>query len=160
MLCVLNKQRSSLPQFSFASAGALLALWLTRFQWIKDRLFEFIACGAVAIHFLWLAAVPIVGEAITVYVGLLPINLMLTFLVSGLMFRWARWIAIGAGGLYSVALFLQHPEPLAPNFYMIIAGVYAGFAAYVAERARRDAATADADELPATRGAPARTPAV
>ena len=122
-----------------ASIGALTALGLTYTDWVKRNLFEFIACGAVAIHLIWLASTTIIGDLITAYTGLLPINLMLTFLVSGLMFRWAKWIAAAAALAYSFALHYFHPEPLAPTFYMIIAGIYAGFAAYVAEKARRDA---------------------
>ncbi|MEL7465801.1 MAG: adenylate/guanylate cyclase domain-containing protein [Pseudomonadota bacterium] len=121
-----------------ASIGALTALALTFTPWAQRNLFEFIAGGAVAIHMIWLAATPIIGDLITAYTGLLPINLMLTFLVSGLMFRWAIWVAAAAAVAYTIALYSFHPSPLAPSFYMVIAGVYAGYAAFMAERARRD----------------------
>ena len=124
---------------AMASLGALGALAITYTAWAERYLYQFIAVGAILIHCIWLISTPIIGDLITAYTGLLPINLMLTFLVSGLMFRWARWVALAAAGAYSLALLSFHPSPLAPIFYMVIAGVYAGFAAFVAERARREA---------------------
>lgn len=122
-----------------AAVGMLVAWWLTRTPWVGRNLQLFIGVGACLIHVLWLISVPIVGPRISEYVGVLPINIMLTFLVSGLMFRYARWIALIAAFAYAAALIWQHPAPGAPNLYLVLAGLYAGFAAYVAERARRDA---------------------
>ena len=119
--------------------GMLGAWWLTRTAWVRANLQMFIGIGASLIHVVWLVTVPIVNERIVEYVGVLPINIMLTFLVSGLMFRWARWVALGAALAYSVALIGFHPAPGAPILYLLLGGLYAGFASYVAERARRDA---------------------
>ena len=120
-------------------AGMLGALWLTYAERVQARLFDFIAAGCAATHLVWLSVVPIIDDRIADYTGVLPINLMLTFLASGLMFRRARWIALAAACAYSAALFWKHEAPHPPVLYMLIAGVYAAFAAYVAEQARRDA---------------------
>lgn len=122
-----------------AAIGMLGAWWLTHTSWVKAHLQRFIGIGACLIHVVWLVTVPILGPQIADYVGVLPINIMLTFLVSGLMFRWARWIALGAAIAYAGALLWQHEAPVAPILYLVLSGFYAGFASYVAERARRDA---------------------
>lgn len=121
------------------AVGMLIAWWLTRTAWVQQNLQTFIGIGASLIHVVWLVTVPIVGERIVEYVGVLPINIMLTFLVSGLMFRWARWVALFAGFAYCFALIAVHPAPGAPILYLLLGGLYAGFASYVAERARREA---------------------
>lgn len=122
-----------------AAVGMLGAWWLTRTEWVQNNLQLFIGIGASLIHVIWLLTVPIVGERISEYVGVLPINIMLTFLVSGLMYRWARWIALGAAFAYAFALIGAHPAAGPPILYLVLAGLYAGFAAFVAERARREA---------------------
>ena len=119
--------------------GMLGAWWLTRTKWVQENLQKFIGIGASLIHVVWLVTVPIVNERIVEYVGVLPINIMLTFLVSGLMFRWARWVALGAAFAYAIALISYHPAAGAPILYLVLGGLYAGFASYTAERARRDA---------------------
>lgn len=121
------------------AVGMLIAWWLTRTAWVQQNLQTFIGIGASLIHVVWLVTVPIVGERIVEYVGVLPINIMLTFLVSGLMFRWARWVALFAGFAYCFVLIAVHPAPGAPILYLLLGGLYAGFASYVAERARREA---------------------
>ena len=121
------------------AVGMLGAWWLTRTAWVQQNLQLFIGIGASLIHVIWLITVPIVDDRIVEYVGVLPINIMLTFLVSGLMFRWARWVALGAALCYSVALLVYHPAAGAPILYLVLGGLYAGFASYIAERARRDA---------------------
>ena len=133
-----------------AALGLLGALWATRLDWVQAHLQVFIGLGLVLVHAFWLASVPVIGERITDYVGVLPINIMMTFLVSGLMFRWARLIAVAASLAYAAALLAAHPSPAAPILYLVVSGVYAGFAAYVAERARREA-WADAQVLDAER---------
>lgn len=122
-----------------AAIGMLAAWWYVRSGRADRVLQKFLIIGAIAIHMIWLISVPIIGERITDYVGVLPINIMLTFLVSGLMYRWARWVALWATMAYAAALIWQHPSPVAPIIYMVVTGIYAGFAAFVAERARREA---------------------
>lgn len=135
---------------SVVSVGMLFGIALTYTAAIRRNLQLFIGVGTVGIHVVWLITVPIVGPGIADYVEVLPINIMLTFLVSGLMFRWARWVALAATVAYTGALLWQHATPLAPLFYMVVSGFYAGFAAYVAERARREA-WADTDALAAAK---------
>ncbi|MEM1300907.1 MAG: adenylate/guanylate cyclase domain-containing protein [Pseudomonadota bacterium] len=123
-----------------AAALGMLGAWaLTGTRWVQENLQLFVGVGTVLIHMIWLATVPIVESRIDVYQGVLPINIMLTFLVSGLMFRWARWVALAATLAYMLALNAYLPAPEAPVLYLLLAGLYAGFAAYVAERARREA---------------------
>ncbi|MEM7745874.1 MAG: adenylate/guanylate cyclase domain-containing protein [Pseudomonadota bacterium] len=123
-----------------ASLGMLGALVLTWTASVQRHLQTFIAVGTCLLHCMWLISVPIVGPGIAEYTGVLPINIMLTFLVSGLMFRHARIVAIGAAAAYAAALAWQLGDAaLAPIFYLTLAALYAGFAAYVAERARREA---------------------
>lgn len=122
-----------------AAIGMLGAWFLTGTRWVRENLQLFVGIGAVLIHVIWLATVPIVETRIEMYQGVLPINIMLTFLVSGLMFRWARWVALGATLAYVLILQAYLDAPEAPVLYLVLAGLYAGFAAYVAERARREA---------------------
>ncbi|MEM7270942.1 MAG: adenylate/guanylate cyclase domain-containing protein [Pseudomonadota bacterium] len=119
--------------------GMLGALLMTYVPQVQDRLTEFIFAGSAATHLVWLTAAFAIGERITDYVGVLPINLMLTFLVSGLFFRHAVWIALASAAAYAVTLYLLIPGWLPPTLFMLIAAVYAGIAAYLAEKARRDA---------------------
>ena len=122
-----------------AAIGMLGALALTRTQWVQTHLQLFIGTGTVLIHLIWLATVPIVEARIGAYQGVLPINIMLTFLVSGLMYRFARWVALGATFAYALALSSVLASAGPAILYLLLAGLYAGFAAYVAERARREA---------------------
>lgn len=123
-----------------AATGMAAALALTWTAWVQRNLQAFITVGACLVHCIWLVSVPIVGPGIAEYTGVLPINIMLTFLVSGLMFQRARFVAAGAAVAYSAALAWQLGEAaLAPIFYLALSALYAGFAAYVAERARREA---------------------
>ena len=120
------------------AGGIVAAWWATRLPWVQSHLQVFIAAGLVLVHGFWLASVPIIGDRITDYTGVLPVNIMMTFLVSGLLFRWARLVAFGATAAYAAALIAAHPSPAAPILYLVVSAVYAGFAAYVAERAWRE----------------------
>ena len=122
-----------------AAIGMLIAWRLTALDWVQRNVQTFIGIGATLIHGVWMVSVPIIGERIYEYDGVLPINIMITFLVSGLMFRFARWVALGATVAYTAVLLSMHPAPVAPILYIVVSGIYAGFAAYVAERARREA---------------------
>ncbi len=133
-----------------AALGTIVALWMTRLEWVKAHLQIFIACGLLLVHAFWLASVPVIGDRIDEYDGLLPINIMMTFLVSGLLFCWARLLGLFAAAAYALTLLAAHPAPAAPILYLALASVYACFAAYVAERARREA-WADAQVLDAER---------
>ena len=93
----------------FAVALGLLinaAVLKTRFA--QAHLTGFLAIGAIAVHLIWLVNVPHVGAHLPSYTGVLPINVMLTFLLSGLMFRRAIWVVAGALVAYSTALLLNH----------------------------------------------------
>ncbi len=124
----------------FAVALGLLinaAVLKTRFA--QAHLTGFLAIGAIAVHLIWLVNVPHVGAHLPSYTGVLPINVMLTFLLSGLMFRRAIWVVAGALVAYSTALLLNHPDPLPSIIYLTIASMFAGFGGYAVERAKRDA---------------------
>ena len=119
--------------------GLLGALWLTWRPEIQANLQTFITAGATGIHVIWWVTLVLVEDRIASYDGVLQVNILLTFVVSGLMFRWACKIAVAAAMAYVVGLLLHHPDALKPILYLVITVVYAGFAAYVAERARREA---------------------
>ena len=131
-----------------AAIGMLIAWWMTRLPIVRGNLQRFIMIGACLNHCLWLVSVPMMGERIVDYTGVLPINIMVTFIVSGLMFRYSVYVGVAAIVVYSATLLALHPAPVAPILYMVVGSVYAAFAAYVAERARREA-WADAEALEA-----------
>ena len=131
-----------------AAIGMLVAWWMTRLPVIQANLQRFIMVGAALNHVLFLISVPMMGDRIVDYTGVLPINVMVTFIVSGLMFRYSVYVGAGAIAAYMTTLVLLHPTPVAPILYLVVGSVYAGFAAYVAERARREA-WADAQALDA-----------
>lgn len=131
-----------------AAIGMLVAWWLTRLDWVQANLQRFILIGASLNHCLFLISAPLMGDRIVDYTAVLPINIMVTFIVSGLMFRYAVYVGVGAILVYSTELIALHPSPVAPIVFMIIGSIYAAFAAYVAERARREA-WADAEALEA-----------
>lgn len=119
--------------------GLVAAAALTYLRPVRRNLQGFILCGTVLLPLVWLATVQAAGAQVAQYVGVLPINLMLTFLVSGLMFAHARWIGLGAAAVYVSSLATHLDDPGAAIFYLLVMGLYAGFAGYVAERARREA---------------------
>jgi class 3 adenylate cyclase len=131
-----------------AAFGMLIAWWMTRLDWVKANTQMFILVGASLNHCLFLVSVPIMGERIVDYTGVLPINIMVTFIVSGLMFRFSVYVGAAAVVAYTLVLLNLHPSPVAPILYMVVGSVYAGFAAYVAEQARREA-WADSEALEA-----------
>lgn len=122
-----------------ASLGMVAAWKLTFYPAIQRNLQMFIAVGAGLMHLTWLLTAVIVGERITEYVGMLPINIMMTFLVSGLLVRKAVWVALAAAVAYILVLIWLHPAPAAPILYVAISGLLAGIAGFVSERARREA---------------------
>ncbi|MEO1493170.1 MAG: adenylate/guanylate cyclase domain-containing protein [Pseudomonadota bacterium] len=119
--------------------GLLGALWLTWRPEIQANLQGFITLGATATHVVWWVTLLLVEEKIASYDGVLQLNILLTFLVSGLMFKRACKVALGATAAYVAGLLLYHPDAMKPILYLVITVVYAGFAAFVAERARREA---------------------
>ena len=131
-----------------AAVGMLVAWWMTRLDWVQQNLQMFIMVGASLNHVLFLMSIPFMGDRIVDYTGVLPINIMVTFIVSGLMFRYSLKVGIVAILIYIAVLYGLHPAPVAPILYMVVGSVYAGFAAYVAERARREA-WADGEALEA-----------
>jgi class 3 adenylate cyclase len=114
-------------------------IFMLRLPVVQHHLFSFIGTGAIAIHLLWFASVPIIGDQISEYSGVPPINLLLTFLISGLLFRQAIWIGAAAALGYTAVFLLTMQASIAPVIYLLISGGYAGFATFIAERARRDA---------------------
>ena len=88
---------------------------------------------------IWLSTLPVLGDKIVHCVAILPMDIMLIFLISGLMFCWARWVTGGVVLAYSAELVLLHPAPLAPIFFMVTSELNAGFAAFVVERAGHEA---------------------
>ncbi|MEM8698859.1 MAG: adenylate/guanylate cyclase domain-containing protein, partial [Pseudomonadota bacterium] len=104
------------------------------------KLQYWIAGGLVAVHALWLVSTPLMAQNFVQYLGVLPVNILLTFIVSGLMFRHARWIGGAAALTYAGVILSSYPgAPWGPLFYLMVLSFYAAYAAYVAERARREA---------------------
>ncbi|MEM7508153.1 MAG: adenylate/guanylate cyclase domain-containing protein [Pseudomonadota bacterium] len=104
------------------------------------KLQYWIAGGLVLVHGVWLISTPLMAKNFVQYLGVLPVNILLTFIVSGLMFRHARWIGGVAAIAYATVIAEFYPsEPYGPIFYLMVLSFYAAYAAYVAERARREA---------------------
>ncbi|MEL6476973.1 MAG: adenylate/guanylate cyclase domain-containing protein [Pseudomonadota bacterium] len=104
------------------------------------KLQYWIAAGLVVVHGLWLLSTPLMAQNFVQYLGVLPVNILLTFIVSGLMFRHARWIGGAAALAYAWVILAFYPgPPWGPLFYLMVLSFYAAYAAYVAERARREA---------------------
>ncbi|MEM0943914.1 MAG: adenylate/guanylate cyclase domain-containing protein [Pseudomonadota bacterium] len=134
-----------------AIAGLMLgaAAWL--FWAGRPRHLQVWIMGAVtALHISWLIATPAMRGHFDEYLGVLPVNMLMTFIVSGLMFQYARWIGLGAAIAYGTVIVLFYSkQPYGPIFYLMVLSFYAAYAAYVAERARREAWSLLQNVLPA-----------
>lgn len=108
-------------------------------HWIQRHFFAALSVGAAFIHLIWLANVPHLEEHISDYTGVLPVNMMLTFLLSGLIFRRAVWVAGMAFIAYGVALMANHPDPLPAMVYLAMSALFACYGGYAWECAKRDA---------------------
>lgn len=107
---------------------------------VPANLQYWIAGTLVVIQSLWLLATGIVVSRFGDYLGIMPVNILMIFIVSGLMFRHARWIGVVVMLTYcAVIIAAYNGAPLGPIFYLLVLGIYAAYAAYVAERARREA---------------------
>ncbi len=106
-----------------AAIGMLVAWWMTRLPVIQAILQRFIMVGAALNHVLFLISVPMMGDRIVDYTGVLPINVMVTFIVSGLMFRYSVYVGAGAIAAYMTTLVLLHPTPVAPILYLVVGSV-------------------------------------
>ena len=122
------------------AAIILIGLGLLLVRKRPESLQIWIAGGLILIHGVSLVSTPLMEGNFVQYLGALPVEILLTFIVSGLMFRHARWIGGGAAIAYGFVIYEFYPsEPWAPIFYLAVLSVYAAYAAYIAERARREA---------------------
>ena len=64
------------------AAGLILNAAVLKTRFAQRHLAAFLALGAIAVHLIWLVNVPHVGAHLPSYTGVLPINVMLTFLLS------------------------------------------------------------------------------
>ncbi|MEM1275763.1 MAG: adenylate/guanylate cyclase domain-containing protein [Pseudomonadota bacterium] len=122
------------------AAGMLgAAAWLY-FGERPRRLQIWIMLAVTLIHVAWLLATPAMLGHFNEYLGLLPVNMLMTFIVSGLMFQYACWLGLAAALAYAaMILSFYQGQPYGPIFYLMVLTLYAAYAAYIAERARREA---------------------
>ncbi|MEM9045691.1 MAG: adenylate/guanylate cyclase domain-containing protein [Pseudomonadota bacterium] len=128
-----------------AARLAIAAGMLSAAAWLHlggqaERLQFWIVLGVSLIHLAWLVATPAMHGHFNEYLGILPVNMLITFIVSGLMFHYARWVGLIAAFAYggTIATFYDG-QPYGPIFYLMVLTIYAAYASYVAERARREA---------------------
>ena len=137
-LDLFHAEEMTLDRIAVAG-GMLAAASIIRSTWAQRNFFAFLTAGALLSNLIWLGAALQIGEQIQHYVGVLPINMLLTFLATGLMFRRAAWVALFAIAIYAPMLFILTPDPVPALVYLIVGALFAGYAAYTAERARREA---------------------